>query len=85
MQMKLQYFAWLRDSMGCDSEHIVLPNVVKNVGMLLDWLATRDERFKSAFEYIDVVLVSVNLRYADRDYPVHDEDEVILSPPIAGG
>ncbi|MCX7172394.1 MAG: MoaD/ThiS family protein [Proteobacteria bacterium] len=83
--MMLQYCAWLRDSMGRDSEHIVLPNEVKNVGMLLDWLPTQDERFRSAFEYIDVVLVSVNLCYADRDYPLHDEDEVILSPPIAGG
>jgi molybdopterin synthase sulfur carrier subunit len=71
--------------MGCASEHIVLPNEVKNVGMLLDWLPTQAERFRSAFKYIDVVLVSVNLRYADRDYPVHDEDEVILAPPIAGG
>ena len=71
--------------MGCASEDIVLPNEVRNVGMLLDWLPTRGERFKSAFKYIDVVLVSVNLSYADRDYPVHDEDEVILAPPIAGG
>ena len=83
--MKLQYYAWLRESMGCDSEHIALPKEVKSVGMLLDWLPTQDERFKRAFEYIDVVLVSVNLLYAERDYPVHDEDEVILSPPIAGG
>ncbi|MCX7248900.1 MAG: MoaD/ThiS family protein [Burkholderiales bacterium] len=83
--MKLQYFAWLRDSMGCDCEHIVLPSKVKNVGMLLDWLSTQDERFSKAFEYIDVVLVSVNLSYADRNHPVHDEDEVMLAPPIAGG
>ena len=83
--MKLKYFAWLRDSMGCDSEHIAVPQQVKNVGMLLDWLSTHDERFKKAFEYIDVVLVSVNLSYADRSHPVHDEDEVILAPPIAGG
>ena len=83
--MKLQYFAWLRDSMGCDSEHIVLPQKVKNVGMLLDWLSTQDERFRKAFEYIDVVLVSVNLSYADRTHPVNDEDEVMLAPPIAGG
>ena len=83
--MKLQYFAWLRDSMGCDSEHIAVPEKVKNVGMLLDWLSSRDERFRKAFEYSDVVLVSVNLSYADRNHPVHDEDEIILAPPIAGG
>jgi sulfur-carrier protein len=83
--MKLNYYAWLRDSMGCDSETIVLPDEVKNVGMLLDWLPTQDERFVKAFEYIEVVLVSVNRQHANRDHPVQDEDEVILAPPIAGG
>jgi len=83
--MMLRYHAWLRDSMGCAAEHIVLPDRIKNVGMLLDWLPSRDERFKRAFKYIDVVLVSVNLDHADRNCPVHDEDEVVLAPPIAGG
>lgn len=83
--MKLKYYAWLRDSMGCDSEEIVLPDEIRTVGMLLDWLPTLDERHMRAFEYIDVVLVSVNSRYADRDHPVRDEDEVLLAPPIAGG
>lgn len=83
--MKLEYFAWLRDGMGCSSEQIELPDGVTTVGMLLDWLATRDARFKRAFEYIDVVHVSVNRHYADRNHPVHDDDEVSLVPPIAGG
>lgn len=83
--MKLRYFAWLRHSLGCDSETIVLPEEVRNVGQLLDWLPTQDDRYREAFEYIDVVLVSVNSQYAGRDYPVHDDDEVLLMPPIAGG
>lgn len=83
--MKLLYYAWLRDSMGCSSESISLPDQITNVGMLLDWLPTQGERYKRAFEYIDVVLVSVNSHYADRNHPVHDEDEVLLAPPIAGG
>lgn len=83
--MKLKYFAWLRDSLGCDSEEIVLPKEIRTVGMLLDWLPTQEERFRGAFEFIDVVLVSVNSRYADRDHPVCNEDEVLLAPPIAGG
>lgn len=83
--MKLLYYAWLRDSMGCSSESICLPDQITNVGMLLDWLPTQGERYQRAFEYIDVVLVSVNSHYADRNHPVHDEDEVLLAPPIAGG
>ena len=83
--MKLRYFAWLREKMGRDSEDIRLPSGIRNVGMLLDWLPTRDERCREAFEYIDVVLVSVNSAHAERNHPVHDEDEVALVPPIAGG
>jgi molybdopterin synthase sulfur carrier subunit len=83
--MRLKYFAWLRDSMGCDAEDLVLPDEIRTVGMLLDWLPTHDERFRNAFEYIDVVMVSVNSHHADRDHPVCDEDEVLLAPPIAGG
>lgn len=83
--MKLKYFAWLRDSLGCDSDEIALPKEIENVGMLLDWLPSQDERFRKAFEYIDVVLISVNSHYADRNHPVRDDDEVLLAPPIAGG
>jgi molybdopterin synthase sulfur carrier subunit len=83
--MKLRYHAWLSDSMGCSSEDISLPDQIRNVGMLLDWLPSQGERYQRAFEYIDVVLISVNSHYADRNHPVHDEDEVLLAPPIAGG
>lgn len=83
--MKIRYFAWLIDSVGCDEEQIALPAEVKNVGMLLDWMGTRGERYEKAFEFIAVVMVFVNERYADLDCPVGDGDEVLLVPPIAGG
>ena len=83
--MKLRYFAWLRDSVGCAEEEVALPADVRNVGMLLDWLAGRGERYEKAFEFIAVVMVFVNQHNADRNQPVSDDDEVWLVPPIAGG
>ena len=83
--MMLRYRAWLRHQMGCAEEQIVLPDSIKTVGMLLDWLPSQDERFKRAFRYIDMVMVSVNLHHVDRSHPVCDADEVTLIPPIAGG
>jgi len=83
--MKIRYFAWLRDSLGCNEEQIALPVEVKNVGMLLDWLGTRGDRYEKALEFAAVVLVSVNGSHAGRDHPVSDGDEVLLVPPIAGG
>lgn len=83
--MKIRYFAWLRDSVGCSEEQIALPAGIRNVGMLIDWLATRGEKYERAFEFIAVVMVFVNEDYADRNQPVSDDDEVLLVPPIAGG
>jgi len=71
--------------MGCESEQFVLPDEVRNVGMLLDWLLLHDARFQAIEVYIDVILVSVNSNYAGRDYPLQKNDEVIFTPPIAGG
>lgn len=83
--MKLRYFAWLKETMECDEETIVLPAEIKNVGMLLDWLATQGEKYERALEFDAVVKVFVNQRFADRNHVVSDDDEVFLVPPIAGG
>ncbi|MFO1377888.1 MAG: molybdopterin converting factor subunit 1 [Steroidobacteraceae bacterium] len=83
--MKIRYFAWLRHTMGCDEEDIALPAEVKTVGMLLDWLPTCGERHARALEFIDMIMVSVNQQYADRQQPLIDTDEVLLIPPISGG
>lgn len=83
--MKLKYFAWLRASMGRESEEITLPAEISTVGMLLDWLPTRGERYASSLEFIDMIMVSVNQQYADRRRPLSDRDEVLLIPPISGG
>lgn len=83
--MKLKYHAWLRDSMGRDSDIVVLPPEIGTVGQLIDWLPTQDERFVDAFEFIDTILISVNSQYAGRDHPITNEDEVLFAPPIAGG
>lgn len=83
--MKIRYFAWLRHTLGRDEEDIVLPADVKTVGMLLDWLPTRGERYEKALEFRDVIMVSVNRQYADRHRPLSNSDEVLLIPPTSGG
>lgn len=83
--MKLRYFAWLRENLGCAEEEITLPAGVAKVGDLLTWLAGRNARYEKAFEFIAVVRIFVNHEHAELDQPVSDTDEVWLVPPIAGG
>ena len=71
--------------MGCDEEIVPLPAEVKNVGMLLDWLALQGGKYERALEFDAVVMIFVNRRFADRNHVVTDQDEVFLVPPIAGG
>jgi len=39
--MKISYFAWLKDKLGCEEEEITLPADVTNVGQLINWLSRR--------------------------------------------
>lgn len=83
--MKIKYFAWLRDKVGFEEEVVTLPNEVKTVGMLVDWLSTRGQNYETAFEFIEVVKVAVNQACVDNNHPVTNNDEVIFFPPISGG
>ena len=83
--MKIIYLAWLKDRVGCAEEEITLPAEVSNVGMLIDWLSARGPRYERAFEFIETISVSVNKVCAGSDAPVADGDEVIFTPPVAGG
>jgi len=83
--MKITYSAWLKDTVGIGEETVTLPDDVRTVGMLIDWLGSRGQAHARAFEFIEVVKVAVNKVYVDNDHAVTDADEVILFPPIAGG
>ncbi len=83
--MKITYFAWFKDKIGCGEEEVRLPDGVSNVGQLINWLAGRGPRYEDAFEFIEVVKVVVNQLLVENDHPVKDTDEVIFIPPIAGG
>jgi len=83
--MKIIYFAWLRDKIGCGEEELVLPEGVRNVGQLIDWLAGRGPRYEDAFEFVEVIKVVVNQTLVPNDHPVKNDDEVIFIPPLGGG
>jgi molybdopterin synthase sulfur carrier subunit len=83
--MKIIYSAWFKDAVGCEEEEITLPDGVRNVGQLIDWLAGRGPRYESAFEFVEVIKVVVNKVLVRNDHSVSDDDEVTFVPPIGGG
>jgi molybdopterin converting factor subunit 1 len=80
-QIKVLFFATLRDHMGMKQMTIQLP---KDAGIpeLKSFLT---EGKPEAASVLDLALVAINREYAFADQPIPDGAEVALFPHVSGG
>lgn len=84
MNIRLLFFASLREKLGVSAEDLALPGEVDTVGKLREFLARRGSDWVSITG--DVRLrAAVNQRMAEAATPVRDGDEVAFFPPVTGG
>lgn len=84
--MKILYFAWLREHIGKGAEELdALPDDVRTVAALTDYLAARGAGYEAAFAEREVIRAAVNHEFARPDTPVAPGDEVAFFPPVTGG
>ena len=84
--MKLVYFAWLRERLGTGDETVELPDSVKTVADLFDWLKQREEPFADVFEHSDIIQVALDKKHVqDRAASIESASEIALFPPMTGG
>jgi molybdopterin synthase catalytic subunit len=81
MQVKLLFFATLKDIVGVRQLQVDMP-AGATVGDLLTHLEAAYPRMK---DYRPVVLTAVNEEYVDQRTPIRDGDEVAIFPPVSGG
>lgn len=81
MQVKLLFFATLKDIVGARQLQFELP-----AGATINDLLTRLEvsypRFK---DYRPVLLTAINEDYVGKDARINEGDEVAIFPPVSGG
>ena len=83
--MKILYFAWLRERVGTAEEELELPDAVRNVQELIDWLKLRSPRHRQAFGNEGLVRCAVDQDFAALDAPVAQAKEIAFFPPVTGG
>lgn len=83
--LRLLYFAWLRERVGKADEVISLPEEVSTVGELVTWLRGRGPGYAAALANTRTVRCAVNQDFAGPDTPVGAGDEVAFFPPVTGG
>ena len=84
MDVKILFFAGLREALGVGSESIELPGGIATVGALRDCLAARGEPW-SALATAKNLRAAVNQQMVGPDAPLKGGDEVAFFPPVTGG
>ncbi len=79
--LKVRFFASLKDLVG-ESEMEMQLEEETSVGKIFQQLETRFPEIK---KYESILLVAVNMEYADLDSTVAPGDEVCFFPPVSGG
>ena len=84
MNIRILFFAGLREALGVGSESLALPAEIATVGALRDSLAARGDPW-SALASTKNLRVAVNQQMVALDAPLKPGDEVAFFPPVTGG
>jgi molybdopterin synthase sulfur carrier subunit len=83
--LKLSYFAWVRERIGHASEDVTPPQNVRTVGELIAWLGERGEEYAYAFERPTVIRAAIDRVHVKHDTPIAGAREIAFFPPMTGG
>ncbi|MGL4324856.1 MAG: molybdopterin converting factor subunit 1 [Beijerinckiaceae bacterium] len=83
--MKANYFAWVRERIGIESEDIALPPDVLTVRDLVAWLKTRGDNYAYAFENEKIIRAALDKRHVKPDALLAGAQEIAFFPPMTGG
>ncbi|MBI3094256.1 MAG: molybdopterin converting factor subunit 1 [Rhodocyclales bacterium] len=84
MNIKILFFAGLREALGTGSEALALPAGIATVGALRDHLAARGEAW-AALATTKNLRAAVNQQMVGAEAAVKPGDEVAFFPPVTGG
>lgn len=85
MQIKVLYFASLRDKLGRGEETVELPVEATTLAGVREALVARGAPWEAAFANLKRIRGAVNQEMAEDDAPVKAGDEVAFFPPVTGG
>ena len=83
--MIIKYFSWIKEHIGKSEEQIELPDHIKNVNELINYLNEIDEKYNLIFENKELIKIAVNKTYSSFDTNISNNDEIAFFPPVTGG
>lgn len=85
MNIKVLYFARIKESVNYSTEDIALPSDVATITALKNHLAQRGETWADLFNGKQTIRAAINHELVDNMAAINDGDEVAFFPPVTGG
>lgn len=85
MAVRILYFARVREQIGLADEVVDVPQDVRTLGDLADFLARRSPGHAEAFAHRQHVRAALDQQMADFEASLGDAREVAFFPPVTGG
>jgi sulfur-carrier protein len=84
-RVRLLYFAWVREKVGCAAEDVDVPGGVATIADLIDWLKARGPQYGEAFARQEVVRAALDKVHVKPSAALGAAREVAFFPPVTGG
>jgi molybdopterin synthase sulfur carrier subunit len=85
MNIKLRFFASVREALGTSNEAVDLPEDVKTVGAVRDFLIARGGAWAEALGRERALRMAFDQVMCEPDTPIREGGEVAFFPPVTGG
>lgn len=85
MNIKVLYFARIKEAVNYSTEDMCLPQQVNTVAALKSFLAQRGDVWATLFNGKQTIRAAINHELVDNLAPIKAGDEVAFFPPVTGG
>jgi sulfur-carrier protein len=85
VNVKILYFASIREAIGQSSDDVDLPDSVTTPAQLADWLAGQGDCYATAFARRETLRCAADQVMIALDAPLGAATEIAFFPPVTGG
>ncbi|MCH8618908.1 molybdopterin converting factor subunit 1 [Undibacterium sp. TS12] len=85
MNIRLRFFASVREKLGMSEQTVVLPAEVLTVGDVRTWLAARGDAWAEVLAPERALRMAYNQQMCEPDTRIREGAEVAFFPPVTGG
>ena len=84
-QINIVYFSWVKERLGRDQELLELPEIVENVGQLVEHLRNCHPVYRDVFSDLRKLRFALDQDFVGLEASLRDAEELAIFPPVTGG